>query len=30
MPNNVRLPGVLVTRPEKVYRAFLASEALAK
>src|SRR5438046_401614 len=30
MPNTVRLHRVLATRPEKVYRAFLESDALAK
>jgi uncharacterized protein YndB with AHSA1/START domain len=30
MPNTVRLHRVLATRPEKVYRAFLEAEALAK
>ena len=30
MPNTVRLHRVLATRPEKVYRAFLEADALAK
>ena len=30
MPNTVRLQRVLATRPEKVYRAFLEADALAK
>ena len=30
MPNAVRLHRVLATRPEKVYRAFLEADALAK
>jgi uncharacterized protein YndB with AHSA1/START domain len=30
MPNSVRLHRVLATRPEKVYRAFLEPDALAK
>jgi uncharacterized protein YndB with AHSA1/START domain len=30
MPNTVRLHRVLVTTPEKVYRAFLEADALAK
>jgi uncharacterized protein YndB with AHSA1/START domain len=30
MPNTVRLHRVLTTKPEKVYRAFLESDALAK
>jgi uncharacterized protein YndB with AHSA1/START domain len=30
MPNTVRLHRVLTTRPEKVYRAFLEADALAK
>ncbi len=30
MPNTVRLHRVLVTKPEKVYRAFLEADALAK
>ena len=30
MPNTVRLHCVLATRPEKVYRAFLEADALAK
>jgi uncharacterized protein YndB with AHSA1/START domain len=30
MPNTVRLHRVLATRPEKVYRAFLEGDALAK
>ena len=30
MPNTVRLHRVLMTRPEKVYRAFLEADALAK
>ena len=30
MPNTVRLHRVLATRPEKVYRAFLEPDALAK
>jgi len=30
MPNTVRLHRVLVTKPEKVYRAFLEPDALAK
>ena len=30
MPNAVRLHRVLATRPEKVYRAFLDADALAK
>jgi uncharacterized protein YndB with AHSA1/START domain len=30
MPNTVRLHRVLVTRPEKVYRAFLEPDAIAK
>ena len=30
MPNTVRLHRVLSTRPEKVYRAFLEADALAK
>ena len=30
MPNTVRLHRVLPTRPEKVYRAFLEADALAK
>ncbi len=30
MPNTVRLHRVLATKPEKVYRAFLESDALAK
>jgi uncharacterized protein YndB with AHSA1/START domain len=30
MPNTVRLHRILATRPEKVYRAFLESGALAK
>ena len=30
MPNTVRLHRILATRPEKVYRAFLEAEALAK
>jgi uncharacterized protein YndB with AHSA1/START domain len=30
MPNTVRLHRILATRPEKVYRAFLESDALAK
>ncbi len=30
MPNTVRLHRVLTTRPEKVYRAFLEPDALAK
>jgi len=30
MPNTVRLNRVLVTKPEKVYRAFLEPDALAK
>ena len=30
MPNSVRLHRVLVTTPEKVYRAFLEADALAK
>ncbi len=30
MPHNVRLHRVLTTRPEKVYRAFLEADALAK
>ena len=30
MPNTVRLHQILTTRPEKVYRAFLEAEALAK
>jgi uncharacterized protein YndB with AHSA1/START domain len=30
MPNTVRLHRVLVTRPEKVYRAFLEPDAVAK
>ena len=30
MPNTVHLHGVLATRPEKVYRAFLEADALAK
>jgi len=30
MPNTVRLHRVLATRPEKVYRAFIEADALAK
>jgi len=30
MPNTVRLHRVLTTKPEKVYRAFIESDALAK
>ena len=30
MPNTIRLHRVLTTRPEKVYRAFLEADALAK
>jgi uncharacterized protein YndB with AHSA1/START domain len=30
MPNTVRLHRVLATRPEKIYRAFLEADALAK
>ena len=30
MPHTVRLHRVLATRPEKVYRAFLEADALAK
>jgi uncharacterized protein YndB with AHSA1/START domain len=30
MPNTVRLHRVLATRPDKVYRAFLEPDALAK
>jgi uncharacterized protein YndB with AHSA1/START domain len=30
MPNSVRLHRVLTTRPEKIYRAFLEADALAK
>src|SRR5690349_24028325 len=30
MPNTVRLHRVLTTRPEKVYRAFIEADALAK
>jgi uncharacterized protein YndB with AHSA1/START domain len=30
MPNTVRLHRVLATEPEKVYRAFLEADALAK
>ena len=30
MPNTVRLHRVLVTKPEKVYRAFMEPEAIAK
>ncbi|MGC0387888.1 MULTISPECIES: SRPBCC family protein [Bradyrhizobium] len=30
MPNTVRLHRVLATRPEKVYRAFLEADAMAK
>jgi uncharacterized protein YndB with AHSA1/START domain len=30
MPNTVRLHRVLATTPEKVYRAFLEADALAK
>src|SRR5436189_1148377 len=30
MPNTVRLHRVLATRPEKVYRAFLEADSLAK
>ncbi|HEY3639945.1 MAG TPA: SRPBCC family protein [Xanthobacteraceae bacterium] len=30
MPNTVRLHRVLATRPEKVYRAFLEADAIAK
>lgn len=30
MPNTVRLHRVLPTKPEKVYRAFLEADALAK
>ena len=30
MPNTVRLHRVLPTRPEKIYRAFLEADALAK
>ena len=30
MPNTVRLHRVLATKPEKVYRAFLEADALAK
>ncbi len=30
MPNTVRLHRVLTTRPEKIYRAFLEADALAK
>ena len=30
MPNTVRLHRVLATSPEKVYRAFLEADALAK
>ena len=30
MPNTVRLHRVLATRPEKVYRAFLEPDAVAK
>ena len=30
MPNTVRMHRVLATRPEKVYRAFLEADALAK
>jgi uncharacterized protein YndB with AHSA1/START domain len=30
MPNTVRLHSVLATSPEKVYRAFLEPDALAK
>jgi uncharacterized protein YndB with AHSA1/START domain len=30
MPNTVRLHRVLVTRPEKVYRAFIEPDAMAK
>lgn len=30
MPNTIRLHRVLATRPEKVYRAFLEADALAK
>ena len=30
MPNTVRLHRVLVTTPEKVYRAFIEADALAK
>ena len=30
MPNTVRLHRVLATRPEKVYRAFIEADAMAK
>ena len=30
MPNTIRLHRVLATRPEKIYRAFLEADALAK
>ena len=30
MPNTVRLHRVLATRPEKVYRAFIEPDAMAK
>ena len=30
MPNTVRLHRVLATKPEKVYRAFIEADALAK
>ena len=30
MPNTVRLHRVLAAKPEKVYRAFLEADALAK
>ena len=30
MPNTVRLHRVLTTKPEKVYRAFIEADALAK
>ena len=30
MPNTVRLHRVLVAKPEKVYRAFIEADALAK
>ena len=30
MPNTIRLHRVLATKPEKVYRAFLEADALAK
>ena len=30
MPNTVRLHRILATNPEKVYRAFLEADALAK